>query len=140
MLAEFIHTGILEMYHGLMAKKYCQKVQHYSYDGMRARTQLAVLDHNHNVGRSQGQTREGTKKHKFVSPKGKIGWIAKPQYEEKSYAFLSDLMFSLLAFKKGDIEVPPLPPKPAAANIAPTPRPPKNDLLEMHRPRFNAGN
>ena len=56
------------------------------------------------------------------------------------YAFLNDLMFSLLAFKKGDIEVLPLPPKPAAANIAPTPRPPKNDLLEMHRSRFNAGN
>lgn len=140
MLAEFIHTGILEMYHGLMAKKYCQKVQHYSYDGMRARTQLAVLDHNHNVGRSQGQTKEGAKKHKFVSPKGSVGWVAKPQYEEKSYAFLNDLMVSLLAFKKGDIEVPPLPPKPAAANIAPTPRPPKNDLLEAHRSRFNTGN
>ena len=97
MLAEFIHTGILEMYHGLMAKKYCQKVQHYSYDGMRARTQLAVLDHNHNVGRSNSQTKEGAKKHKFVSPKGSVGWIAKPQYEEKSYAFLNDLMVSLLA-------------------------------------------
>ena len=59
MLAEFIHTGILEMYHGLMAKKYCQKVQHYSYHGMRARTQLAVLDHNHNVGRNQAKTKEG---------------------------------------------------------------------------------
>ena len=53
MLAEFIHTGILEMYHGLIAKKYCQKVQHYSYHGTRACPQLAVLDHNHNVERSQ---------------------------------------------------------------------------------------
>ena len=136
MLAEFIHTGILEMYHGLMAKKYCQKVQHYSYDGMRARTQLAILDHNHNVGRNQAQTKEGTKKHKFVSPKGSVGWIAKPQYEEKSYEFLNDLMAALIAFKRGDVEVPPLPPKPAAANIAPTARPHKDDLLEKHRTRF----
>ena len=71
MLAEFIHTGILEMYHGLMEKKYCQKVQHYSYDGMRARTQLAVLDHNHNVGRSQGQTEEGAKKPQICLLQGK---------------------------------------------------------------------
>ena len=87
MLPEFIHTGILEVYHDLMAKRYCQKVQHYPYDGMRARIQLAVLDHNHNVGRCQGQTEEGAKKHKFVSPKGSVGWIAKLQYKEKSYAF-----------------------------------------------------
>ena len=87
MLAKFIHTGILEMYHGLMAKKYCQKVQHYSYNGMRARTQLAVLDHNHNVGRSQGQLKEGAKKHKSVSPKGSVGWVAKPQYEENRTRF-----------------------------------------------------
>lgn len=140
MLAEFIHTGIIEMYHGLMAKKYCQKVQHYSYDGMRARTQLAILDHNHNVGREQAQTKEGAKKHKFVSPKGSQGWIAKPQYEDKSYEFLDDLMAALLAFKKGDIEVPPLPPKPVAANIARTIRPPKDDLLEKHRSRFNTSN
>ena len=59
MLAEFIHTGILEMYHGILAKKYCHKLQHYSYNGMRARTQLAILDHNHNVGRAQAQTKEG---------------------------------------------------------------------------------
>jgi len=69
-----------------------------------------------------------------------VEWIAKPQYEEKSHAFLNDLMVSLVAFKKGDIEVPPLSPKPAAANIAPTPRPPKNDLLGTHRSRFNTGN
>ena len=95
-------------------------MQHYSYDGMRARTQLAVLDHNHNVGRSQSQTKEGEKKHKFISPKGIVGWIAKPQCEGKSYAVLNDSMVSLIAFKKRDIEVPTLSPKPAARNIAPT--------------------
>ena len=31
-------------------------------------------------------------------------------------------MVSLLALKKGDVEVAPPPPKPAAVNIAPTPR------------------
>ena len=77
MLAEFIHTDILKMYHGLMAKKYCHKLQHYSYHGMRACTQLAILDHNHNVGRTKAMTIEGVAKHKFVHPKGRPGWVAK---------------------------------------------------------------
>ena len=137
MLAEFIHTGVLEMYHGLMAKKYCPKLQHYSYDGMRARTQLAILDHNHNVGRTQAQTKEGVAKNKFVFPRGSGHWVVKPQYEMKSYQFLSDLMDDLVACKRDDTNVPPLPPKPAARNIATTERPPKEDLLDKHRSRFN---
>lgn len=72
MLAEFIHTGILEMYHGLIVKiKYCKKLQHYSYHVMLARTLLTILDHN--VGCNQAQTKEGVLKHKFVSPKGSQG-------------------------------------------------------------------
>ena len=136
MLAELIHTGILEMYHGLMAKTYCQKVQHYSYHGMRARIQLAILDHNHNVGRDQAQTKEDAMKFRFVSPKGSQGWFAKPQCEDKSYQFLDNLMTDLIAFKRGLIEVPPLPPKPPAFNIAPTARPSKEILIERHRSRF----
>lgn len=106
MLAEFICTGILEMYHGLMAKKYCHKLHHYSYHGMRARTQLAILDH-HNVGRTQAMTKEGAAEHKFVHPKGSLGWVARPQYKDKSYQSLHDPMADLLAFKRGQIEVPP---------------------------------
>ena len=33
-----------------MAKKYVNKSQHYSFNGMVSRTQLAVIDHNCNVG------------------------------------------------------------------------------------------
>ena len=56
MLAEFIHTGVLKMYHGLMVKTDCHKLQHYSYHGMGARTQVAILDHKHNVRRAQAKT------------------------------------------------------------------------------------
>ena len=140
MLAGFIHTGVLEMYHGLMAKKYCHKLQHYSYHGMRARTQLAILDHNQNAGRSQDQTKDGSLKHKFACPKGTGGWVAKPRYEDKSYQFVDDLMATPVAFKRGDTEVPPLPPKPAVRNIASITRPPKEELLVKHRSRFNKNN
>ena len=87
MLAEFIHTGILEMYHDLIAKKDCQKVHHYSYHRMRAHTQLAILDHNHNVGRDQAQTKEGTMKFKFVSPKGSRDGFQSPNMKPSLTSF-----------------------------------------------------
>ena len=49
---------------------------------------------------------------KFVSPKGGGGWVVKPQYEDKSYEFVDELMAALVAFKRGDIEVLPLPQPP----------------------------
>ena len=55
---EFHHTGQLESYHSLMTK-YVPKREHFSYSGMVARTQLAVLDHNANVTRSQAEVKKG---------------------------------------------------------------------------------
>lgn len=42
--------------------KYTQKRLHFSYDVMRARTELAVIDYNANVGRPQAKTQEGKDK------------------------------------------------------------------------------
>ena len=53
-LNQFCHTGILEVYHSLLLK-YCPKRLHFGYKGMIAQTQLAALDHNNNVDRSQLQ-------------------------------------------------------------------------------------
>ena len=49
-------------------------------------------------------------------------------------------MTGLLAFKRRQIEVPALPLRPAAPNIAPTARPAKEDLIDKHRSRFNSDN
>ena len=51
-LTQFCHTGNLEVYHSLLTK-YCPKWQHFSYSGMVARTQLAVIDHNMHTNREQ---------------------------------------------------------------------------------------
>ena len=42
----------MEQYHSVLLK-YAPKREHFSYNGMVARTQLAVLDHNSNVHRQQ---------------------------------------------------------------------------------------
>ena len=57
-LKEFHHTGQLESYHSLMTK-YVPKREHFRYNGMVARTQLAILDHNTNVNRSQAEVKQG---------------------------------------------------------------------------------
>ena len=46
----FHHTGSLKVFHSLLLK-YCPKRQHFSHDGMRARIELAILDHNYNTKR-----------------------------------------------------------------------------------------
>lgn len=51
-------TGSLEVYHNIMLK-YMPKRLHFGYDTMVARTQLAILDNNYNVGREQAETSEG---------------------------------------------------------------------------------
>lgn len=52
------NTGSLEVFHSSMLK-YTQKRLHFSYDAMLARTQLAVMDHNANIGKEQAKTKEG---------------------------------------------------------------------------------
>ena len=61
LLADFVQTGCLEVFHSSMAKKYVNKSQHYSYNGMVSRTQFAVIDHNCNVhvGRRVAATTSG---------------------------------------------------------------------------------
>ena len=49
-LTEFCHTGQLEVYHFLLLK-YCPKREHFSFNGMVSRTQLAAVDHNSNTER-----------------------------------------------------------------------------------------
>lgn len=53
-----IDTGSLEVYHSVMLK-YAEKRLHFSYDSMMARTQLAIIDHNNNLGRPLAKTQDG---------------------------------------------------------------------------------
>ena len=68
-LSEFCHTGSLEVYHSSQLRWVPKRVS-FSYLGMRARTQMAALHHNSNVGREQA-TRDGSQQWKIVFPKTK---------------------------------------------------------------------
>ena len=57
---EFCHTGggRVEVYYSMLLK-YCSKREHFSYEGMKARSQLAAIDNNENVGRMQAVVERG---------------------------------------------------------------------------------
>ena len=136
-LADFIQTGCLEVFHGSMAKKYAQKNQHYSYNGMKSRTQLAIIDHNCTVGRGVATTMSGEQRYKCVYPKLQKQWVAKPVYEEKSFQFVQDLLHDTISLKLGVIDVPQLERPALPQNIAPTPRGSKQDLVARQVSRFH---
>ncbi|ROL48788.1 THAP domain-containing protein 1 [Anabarilius grahami] len=56
----FKHTGQLEVFHNALLK-YCPKRLHFQYPSMKARTMLAIMDHNenHSTKREQATTAAG---------------------------------------------------------------------------------
>lgn len=139
-LTDFCHTGRIEVYHSMMLK-YCSKREHFAYQGMVARTQLAALDNNANTGRNQAQVQAGEHageaRYKMCFPKAHKRWVVKPISEKKSYNFLSGLLSEVIKrCEEGNAVAQPVPVQ-LPKNIASEPAPLKADLIQQHRSRFN---
>ncbi|KAI2667129.1 11S globulin [Labeo rohita] len=153
-MALFKHTGSLEVFHNVTLK-YAPKRLHFAYDSMRARTELAIIDHNMNIGRKQ-KTLEGKEtalpqifvfskqyrnpQYKYVYTKTTQQWVAKPVYEPTSQEFRKDLMEDVLNMREEKSlepwpRPPPLP-KRLLQNIAPVPRPDPSELVAQRLSRF----
>lgn len=92
--ALYCHTGALEVYHSLI-NKYAPKRQHFSYEGMVSRTQLAAIDHNYGVGRAQAQTKDGQLRFSVVVPKSFTNdtkWVARPLKVAKDHCYREEMM------------------------------------------------
>ena len=63
---DFNHTGQLKVYHSLYLK-YCPKQLHFSYPGMVARSQLAVMDFNSGVHLTQATMKNNEPCYKIKS-------------------------------------------------------------------------
>ena len=139
-ITDFCHTGRLEVYHSMMLK-YCPKREHFSYQGMVARTQLAAIDNNHNTGRRQAVIKsgaqEGLARYKLCFPKANKRWVVKPVTEKKSYEYLRDLLAQVVQrCEAGNRIAQPIPVL-LPRNIAAEPTPPKADIIDNHCSRFN---
>ena len=83
-LTEFSHTGGLEVYHSLY-NKYCPKHLHFGLDGMVARSELAIMDHNSGTECKQAKTRN---RHKLVFSKVSQSWVVKKILEKRTKLIL----------------------------------------------------
>ena len=118
--------------------KYVPKREHFSYNGMLARTQLAILDHNNNVNRKQAVvqngSRQGEKRYKVVCSKQCKNWVAKENKEQKSYHYIKTMMNDVLLTKQGhNFDYQPVI---QAKCIAPISRPPKEEVIQQHQSRM----
>lgn len=134
-LTSFNHTGTLEVYHSLY-NKYCPKRLHFSYKGMIARSQLAVLDFNSGVHREQSKTRSGELRFKQVYSKVTKNWVVKKVSEPKDKIYLPVIMEEIeyqRTTKENDfqLEIEEIP-----DNIAPFEKPEKKEAIKNMQTRF----
>lgn len=134
-LTNFSHTGTLEVYHSLY-NKYCPKRLHFSYQGMIARSQLAVLDFNSGVGLAQAQTRQGDKKYKLQFSKVTQNWVVKKVSSQKEKVYLDHLLAEVNFIQSSNTRysLPKLDGVPK--NIAPSQKPNKKEAIQNIRTRF----
>lgn len=86
--------------------KYMPKRIHFSHQGMVARTQLAALDHNYNVGREQSMTKRGEARYKSQFGRQKGDYVAKKIFEKKDYKYVELLLDDVVATATGELHPP----------------------------------
>lgn len=112
------------------------KRQHFSYAGMLARSQLAVMDFNQGSNLKQAKTKDGVGRFNVLSSKITKTWTAKPIKEEKDRTYLRSMVLETvqLAREKRILPLPIIPDLPK--NIALTPKPNKMEVIKNQKSRF----
>ena len=134
-LTDFNHTGTLEVYHSLY-NKYCPKRLHFSYHGMIARSQLAVLDFNSGVGAQQATTKAGNLRFKQQYSRITDTWVLKKIASKKNRTYRYDLMEDVFYLKKSNENYPIASLHDVPQNIAPIEKPDKAEAMMNQRTRF----
>lgn len=134
-MTQFCHTGELESFHNMLLK-YCPKRLGFTYEGMLARTQLAILDHNNNTGREQAKTKQGEPRFNTKFSKQTKTWVANRITVKKNRFWAEQLMCDAVHVWQNEQNVtrPQIPPLPK--NIAPIPKPPKTATVNKMLSRF----
>lgn len=133
----------LESFHSVLIK-FAPKSLAFSNEGMRARSYLAILHFNENSKRLQAQTAEGEDRWNLKAPKARKDHLAAfPLTTEPTYEYVDTLFNEVLerlqrlpSFREANAEVSTLPPPPPPMIARVQPRPPKQNLVAVHRSRF----
>ena len=137
-LVKFKHSGNIEVYHNVIGK-YCPKRLSFSYEGMHARTQLAVMSHNAGINRKQAVVKKTNKprtKQQYSKVTGQ--WVAKKVMEPMDMKFLQDIVDDIPKVGSNNEKNDKLEEVPK--NIAAVPNPGKDVILANQRSRFSKAN
>ena len=109
-LTNFCHTGGIEVYNSLY-NKFCPKRSYFSWYGMIARTQLAVLDFNSTSQCIQTTTQENKNHFKLSFSKVTQNWVVKKISSKKNKKYIEELMDETIKMKSDNqnYELMPLP-------------------------------
>jgi len=123
------------VYHSLY-NKFCPKRLHFSYAGMIARSQLAVLDFNCGVELVQAKTREGKHRYKLQFSKITQSWVVKKVSLAKEKAYIGHLMDEVVHIRSSPEYIwPQL--KDVPEYIAPIEKPDKEESIQNMKTRFS---
>ncbi|XP_051965218.1 uncharacterized protein LOC127631208 [Xyrauchen texanus] len=142
-MALFKHTGPLEVFHSALLK-YIPKRQAFSFQGMKERCYLAILEHNENiVKRKQDTTKTGQARFNQVFCKRSKQWVLKKIFTPHTTQFIDTLIKRVMDRRRNPniqftvptssltLPQPALPP-----NIAPVPKPSKEAATASFQSRF----
>ncbi|OCT67836.1 hypothetical protein XELAEV_18039140mg [Xenopus laevis] len=139
-LTYFCHTGILENYNS-MSLKFRSKRIHFGIDSMEARTKLAALTHNFNVGRQQAVVTVQTdkpealvkKRTKMEFRKCNKRWTVRNVYETMSIEHFSAISTDIIRMAQGKLSTAWISrAQTVPVNIASVPRPDKQEKVREH--------
>ena len=131
---KFMHSGNLEVFHSVLLK-FCPKRIHFSFHGMIARTELAILHFNSVSAADFAKTKAGKRIYKQQFSKITNSWVIKKVRGKHDKKYIHHLLEEVTRLKISK-ETSSLPNIVVPQNIAPIEKPKKEDAISNMKSRF----
>ncbi|XP_033118358.1 uncharacterized protein LOC117117970 [Anneissia japonica] len=98
-----IQTYSNESFHQII-NHFAPKMNHYRFKGMVARTYIAALHFNENVGRAQQENKEGDLEYSLWFSRAKKDWVAKKHLVEPTFEYAVNIIEMALYMAKSNMK------------------------------------